>query len=250
MPGARGLPVLAVVLLACSATGGAASLRTGPSAGPCATANVHVGAAHARSAAEDISTPVLNPSTGLPVWFRNVTVSRTVGFPPYSVVMTVADLVAPLPDSFLNSSSANGTANSSVFVPPEDFQERAVPSQFGTPRLVYMPHFRPGVTPPVTCDVLHAERVLEDVWQGVFVVKSSQELVVLGCVGQVAEDSYISRRASVKAGLPIETPAVTNATSAARQRPRGSTPARPPPAAKSEPSASAVYSANSTIGPV
>ena len=33
--------------------------------------------------------------------------------------------------------------------------------------------------------------------------------VILGCVGQVAEDGYISRHASVKAGMPIETPAVT-----------------------------------------
>jgi acetyl-CoA C-acetyltransferase len=33
--------------------------------------------------------------------------------------------------------------------------------------------------------------------------------VVMGCVGQVAEDSYISRHAAVKAGMPIETPAVT-----------------------------------------
>lgn len=33
--------------------------------------------------------------------------------------------------------------------------------------------------------------------------------VVLGCVGQVAEDGYISRHASVKAGLPIETPSYT-----------------------------------------
>jgi acetyl-CoA C-acetyltransferase len=33
--------------------------------------------------------------------------------------------------------------------------------------------------------------------------------VVLGCVGQVMEDAYISRHAAVKAGLPIETPAVT-----------------------------------------
>ncbi|MEX2245547.1 MAG: thiolase family protein [Dehalococcoidia bacterium] len=33
--------------------------------------------------------------------------------------------------------------------------------------------------------------------------------VVLGCVGQVMEDGYISRHASVKAGLPVETPAVT-----------------------------------------
>jgi len=33
--------------------------------------------------------------------------------------------------------------------------------------------------------------------------------VILGCVGQVMEDGYISRHASVKAGMPIETPAVT-----------------------------------------
>ena len=33
--------------------------------------------------------------------------------------------------------------------------------------------------------------------------------VMLGCVGQVAEDGYISRHAAVKAGLPIETPAYT-----------------------------------------
>jgi acetyl-CoA C-acetyltransferase len=35
------------------------------------------------------------------------------------------------------------------------------------------------------------------------------EHVVMGCVGQVAEDGYISRHAAVKAGMPIETPAVT-----------------------------------------
>ncbi len=33
--------------------------------------------------------------------------------------------------------------------------------------------------------------------------------VILGCVGQVAEDAYIARHASVKAGMPIETPAYT-----------------------------------------
>ena len=33
--------------------------------------------------------------------------------------------------------------------------------------------------------------------------------VVFGCVGQVMEDGYISRFAAVKAGMPIETPAVT-----------------------------------------
>ena len=33
--------------------------------------------------------------------------------------------------------------------------------------------------------------------------------VVFGCVGQVMEDGYLSRHASVKAGMPIETPGVT-----------------------------------------
>ncbi len=33
--------------------------------------------------------------------------------------------------------------------------------------------------------------------------------VILGCVGQVMEDGYISRHAAVKAGMPIETPALT-----------------------------------------
>ncbi len=33
--------------------------------------------------------------------------------------------------------------------------------------------------------------------------------VILGCVGQVAEDAYIARHASVKAGIPIGTPAYT-----------------------------------------
>lgn len=35
------------------------------------------------------------------------------------------------------------------------------------------------------------------------------EQVILGCVGQVAEDGYISRAAAIKAGLPIDTPAYT-----------------------------------------
>ncbi|MCK9494718.1 MAG: thiolase family protein [Dehalococcoidia bacterium] len=35
------------------------------------------------------------------------------------------------------------------------------------------------------------------------------EQVILGCVGQVAEDGYIARHASIKAGMPIGTPAVT-----------------------------------------
>ena len=33
--------------------------------------------------------------------------------------------------------------------------------------------------------------------------------VLLGCVGQVAEDAYISRNAAIQAGVPIETPALT-----------------------------------------
>jgi len=33
--------------------------------------------------------------------------------------------------------------------------------------------------------------------------------VIMGCVGQVAEDGYISRHAAVKAGMPVETPALT-----------------------------------------
>ena len=33
--------------------------------------------------------------------------------------------------------------------------------------------------------------------------------VIMGCVGQVAEDAYIARHAAVKAGLPIEVPAYT-----------------------------------------
>ena len=33
--------------------------------------------------------------------------------------------------------------------------------------------------------------------------------VVMGCVGQVAEDAYLSRAAAIGAGIPVETPAVT-----------------------------------------
>jgi len=33
--------------------------------------------------------------------------------------------------------------------------------------------------------------------------------VILGCVGQVAEDGYIARHASIKAGMPVGTPAYT-----------------------------------------
>jgi acetyl-CoA C-acetyltransferase len=33
--------------------------------------------------------------------------------------------------------------------------------------------------------------------------------VIMGCVGQVAEDAYIARHAAIKAGLPVEVPAYT-----------------------------------------
>src|SRR4029079_2081590 len=38
---------------------------------------------------------------------------------------------------------------------------------------------------------------------------SQVDHVIMGCVGQVAEDGYISRHAAVKAGMPIETPALS-----------------------------------------
>ncbi|HEX5370728.1 MAG TPA: acetyl-CoA C-acetyltransferase [Dehalococcoidia bacterium] len=41
------------------------------------------------------------------------------------------------------------------------------------------------------------------------VAPSQVDQVILGCVGQVMEDAYIARYASVKAGLPVEVPAYT-----------------------------------------
>ena len=38
---------------------------------------------------------------------------------------------------------------------------------------------------------------------------SQVDHVIMGCVGQVMEDGYLSRHAAVKAGLPVETPALT-----------------------------------------
>ncbi|MGE0058860.1 MAG: acetyl-CoA C-acyltransferase [Dehalococcoidia bacterium] len=38
---------------------------------------------------------------------------------------------------------------------------------------------------------------------------SQVDQVIVGCVGQVAEDAYIARHAAIKAGLPIEVPAYT-----------------------------------------
>lgn len=41
------------------------------------------------------------------------------------------------------------------------------------------------------------------------ITPESVDQVILGCVGQVAEDGYIARHASVKGGMPVETPAYT-----------------------------------------
>src|SRR3954449_10468094 len=41
------------------------------------------------------------------------------------------------------------------------------------------------------------------------IAPSDVDQVILGCVGQVAEDAYIARHAAVKAGLPVEVPAYT-----------------------------------------
>ena len=54
-----------------------------------------------------------------------------------------------------------------------------------------------------------AAAVLREAVQRAGLQPEQVDQVVLGCVGQVAEDGYISRHAAVKAGLPIETPAYT-----------------------------------------
>jgi acetyl-CoA C-acetyltransferase len=51
--------------------------------------------------------------------------------------------------------------------------------------------------------------VIREVVRRAGVDAASVDQVVLGCVGQVMEDAYIARHASVKAGLPVEVPAVT-----------------------------------------
>ena len=54
-----------------------------------------------------------------------------------------------------------------------------------------------------------AAEVLREAVKRAGVEPEQVDQVVLGCVGQVAEDGYISRHAAVKAGLPIGTPAYT-----------------------------------------
>jgi hypothetical protein len=94
--------------------------------------------------------------------------------------MTVTDVIAEWTPPDANSSTDN-----SSFVPPTQFQIRAVPSELAISRLVYLPNFREGIDPPITCDVLHNELVLEDSWSGQFVAKNSQTLAMIGCKGVI-----------------------------------------------------------------
>ncbi|MDA0364812.1 MAG: thiolase family protein [Chloroflexi bacterium] len=54
-----------------------------------------------------------------------------------------------------------------------------------------------------------AAHVIREAVQRAGLTPEQIDHVVLGCVGQVAEDGYIARHASVKAGMPIGTPAYT-----------------------------------------
>ena len=54
-----------------------------------------------------------------------------------------------------------------------------------------------------------AAAVLKEAVSRAGVAPDQVDQVILGCVGQVMEDAYISRYAAVKAGIPIEVPAYT-----------------------------------------
>ena len=54
-----------------------------------------------------------------------------------------------------------------------------------------------------------AAAVLKEAVSRAGVAPDQVDQVILGCVGQVMEDAYISRHAAVKAGIPIEVPAYT-----------------------------------------
>lgn len=51
--------------------------------------------------------------------------------------------------------------------------------------------------------------VIEEALKRSGVAKEAVDEVVMGCVGQVAEDAFMARRCAVKAGLPVETTAYT-----------------------------------------
>ncbi|MCH8949778.1 MAG: thiolase family protein [Chloroflexi bacterium] len=54
-----------------------------------------------------------------------------------------------------------------------------------------------------------AAAVIKEAVSRAGVAPDQVDQVILGCVGQVMEDAYISRHAAVKAGIPIEVPAYT-----------------------------------------
>lgn len=51
--------------------------------------------------------------------------------------------------------------------------------------------------------------VIEEALKRSGVAKEAVDEVVMGCVGQVAEDAFMARRCAIKAGLPVETTAYT-----------------------------------------
>ena len=51
--------------------------------------------------------------------------------------------------------------------------------------------------------------VIEEALKRAGVAKQDVDEVIMGCVGQVAEDAFMARRCALKAGLPVESTAVT-----------------------------------------
>jgi acetyl-CoA C-acetyltransferase len=51
--------------------------------------------------------------------------------------------------------------------------------------------------------------VIEEALKRAGVAKESVDEVVMGCVGQVAEDAFMARRCAIKAGLPVDSTALT-----------------------------------------
>ena len=51
--------------------------------------------------------------------------------------------------------------------------------------------------------------VIEEALNRAGVEKEAVDEVIMGCVGQIAEDAFMARRSAIKAGLPVETTAYT-----------------------------------------
>ncbi|MFS8543072.1 MAG: acetyl-CoA C-acyltransferase, partial [Limnochordales bacterium] len=65
-----------------------------------------------------------------------------------------------------------------------------------------------GALSPLSASDLGAA-VIREVLRRTGVSGADVDEVVLGCVGQIAEDAYIARTAAIKAGVPKEVPAFT-----------------------------------------